>query len=111
MSAETITAFKLPAELDPDSTSDQPKAKARPFLRVAEAGLNTLKEFAANPEAFLSGEGSQGMSESARTAWADARVRLREFQSEAEVYVRANPTKGVLVAVGIGFVLGVLIKR
>jgi ElaB/YqjD/DUF883 family membrane-anchored ribosome-binding protein len=109
MSAETITAFTAPSE--PGHAANDPTPQARPFLKVAEAGLNTLKEFAANPEAFLSGEDGQGMSETALTAWADARVRLREFQSEAEIYVRANPTKAVLGAVGVGFVLGLLLKR
>lgn len=109
MSAETITAFTAPAPSG-DTTND-PDGKPRPFLKVAEAGFNTLKEFAANPEAFLSAEEGQGMSENARAAWADARVRLREFHREAEIYARANPTKAVLGAVGVGFVLGVLLKR
>ena len=108
MSAENITAFQSPdAPRDPS-----PKGSpARPFLKVAQAGLNTLKEFAAHPEAFLSGGAGPGLSEGARTAWADTRGHLKEFQQEAEIYVRAHPTKSILGAIGVGFVLGVLLKR
>ena len=47
----------------------------------------------------------------AETAWTDARSKARHWQSEGEAYVRENPTKAILMAVGAGFVLGLLLKK
>jgi ElaB/YqjD/DUF883 family membrane-anchored ribosome-binding protein len=44
-------------------------------------------------------------------AWEDARDRARTFQDDAEQYVRENPTKAVVTALGIGFVLGMIFRR
>jgi len=109
MSSESMTAYE--ADSTPDHGPSAAAPPPRPFLKVAEAALNALREFVASPEAFLSPEDGHGPSESARAAWADTRVRLREFQRETEAYVRAHPTKAILGAAGLGFVLGVLLKR
>lgn len=37
--------------------------------------------------------------------------KAREVQKEIEHYVRENPTKSVLAAVGVGFVLGLMLRR
>jgi ElaB/YqjD/DUF883 family membrane-anchored ribosome-binding protein len=47
----------------------------------------------------------------AEHAWDDATSRVRTFQDDAEQYVRENPTKAVLTALGIGFVLGFIFRR
>jgi ElaB/YqjD/DUF883 family membrane-anchored ribosome-binding protein len=47
----------------------------------------------------------------AEQAWGDARDRVRTFQDDAEQYVRENPTKAVVTALGIGFVLGMIFRR
>jgi ElaB/YqjD/DUF883 family membrane-anchored ribosome-binding protein len=44
-------------------------------------------------------------------AWAEAKDRVRTFQQDADQYVRANPTKAVFIALGIGFVLGLVFRR
>jgi len=36
---------------------------------------------------------------------------VRTFQDDAEQYVRENPTKAVVTALGIGFVLGMIFRR
>jgi len=43
--------------------------------------------------------------------WNDATSRVRSFQDDTEQYVRDNPTKAVLTALGIGFVLGLIFRR
>ena len=43
--------------------------------------------------------------------WDDACHRVRSFQEESEQYVRENPTKAVLAALGIGFVLAFIFRR
>ena len=47
----------------------------------------------------------------AETAWNDALSRVRDFQDDSEKYVRANPTKAVFTALGVGFVLGMIFRR
>jgi ElaB/YqjD/DUF883 family membrane-anchored ribosome-binding protein len=47
----------------------------------------------------------------AETAWNDALSRVRDLQDDSEKYVRANPTKAVFTALGIGFVLGMIFRR
>lgn len=47
----------------------------------------------------------------ANTAWGDASARAQTYQSETESYVRENPLKAIGIAVGIGFVLGVIFRR
>ena len=43
--------------------------------------------------------------------WDDARDRARLFQEDSKQYVRENPTKTVLTALAIGFVLGLITFR
>jgi len=47
----------------------------------------------------------------AETIWDDARRRVRSFQDDSKQYVRDNPTKAVLTALGVGFVLGMIFRR
>lgn len=41
----------------------------------------------------------------------EARKRARTLQEEGEEYVRQNPLRGVLAAMGAGFILGLLFRR
>jgi ElaB/YqjD/DUF883 family membrane-anchored ribosome-binding protein len=43
--------------------------------------------------------------------WDDARDRVRTFQEDSKQYVRENPSKAVFMALGIGFVLGLMFRR
>ena len=43
--------------------------------------------------------------------WDEIKEHLDKLHAEAERYVRDNPTKSVLTAAGVGFVLGLLMKR
>lgn len=47
----------------------------------------------------------------AQAAWDDATHRAQDFQGETETYIRENPLKAVGIALGIGFVLGVIFRR
>ena len=44
-------------------------------------------------------------------SWEEIKEQLDRLHAEAEQYVRDNPTKSVLTAAGVGFVLGLLMKR
>jgi ElaB/YqjD/DUF883 family membrane-anchored ribosome-binding protein len=47
----------------------------------------------------------------AEQSWDETKVRVRTWQEEGEEYVRENPTKAVFTALGIGFVLGLIVRH
>ena len=47
----------------------------------------------------------------AEQTWDEAKVRVRTWQNEGEEYVRENPMKAVFTALGIGFLLGLMIRH
>jgi ElaB/YqjD/DUF883 family membrane-anchored ribosome-binding protein len=47
----------------------------------------------------------------AERAWDDAKVQARTWREDGEEYVRDNPTRAVLSALGIGFVFGFIFRR
>ncbi len=49
--------------------------------------------------------------EIAQEQWTDTRARAREVHNSAEDYIRQNPTKCVLGALGIGFLIGLIARR
>ena len=87
------------------------ESRGRPFKEVAETGLRSLREFAANPDGFMNSDKGREFRDMAETSFAEAKEKFKTLVRDGEVYVRENPTKAVLAAVGVGFVLGVLLKR
>jgi ElaB/YqjD/DUF883 family membrane-anchored ribosome-binding protein len=57
------------------------------------------------------GESVGEYREKAEQVWDDARERVQTVKQDAEQYVRENPTKAIFTALGIGFVLGLIIFR
>ena len=55
-------------------------------------------------------EKGRALSSSATSTWTDARGKSDELFRETEDYVRANPFPAILGALGVGFVLGLLIR-
>jgi ElaB/YqjD/DUF883 family membrane-anchored ribosome-binding protein len=47
----------------------------------------------------------------AEEVWDDARDRVRSFPDDSKQYIRENPTKAVVTALGIGLVLGLIFRR
>lgn len=54
---------------------------------------------------------AQELGGAAESAWADARSQAKTWQAKGEAYARDNPTKAVLIALGAGFVLGLLSRK
>ena len=46
-----------------------------------------------------------------KEVWDDALHRIHSFQDDTTQFVRENPTKAVLTALGVGFVLGLIFRR
>lgn len=47
----------------------------------------------------------------AQSAYTDATARAQDYQTEAESYIRENPLHSVAIALGVGFVLGLILRR
>ena len=54
---------------------------------------------------------AQELRARAEQTYGEYRARYRTLREDGEHYVRENPTKAVLGALGIGFLLGLLLRR
>lgn len=99
--------------------------KAREFVHTAEAKAAALKEKAIESAHHLkesaaikaeqlkaaAAEKAHHLKESATEQWEDTREKAKDIQVTAEDYIRQHPTKCVLSALGIGFVIGLIVRR
>ena len=51
---------------------------------------------------------AQELRGAAESAWSDAGSQAKNWQAEGEAYVRDNPTKAVLMALGVGYLLQII---
>jgi ElaB/YqjD/DUF883 family membrane-anchored ribosome-binding protein len=77
--------------------------KASQFKSTAVEKAEALKIAASDKAAHL--------RESATEQWQETRVKAQELHVSAEDYIRQNPTKSVLGALGVGFLVGLLLRR
>jgi ElaB/YqjD/DUF883 family membrane-anchored ribosome-binding protein len=131
--------FSTPESLDPEAGFTQTPSvsqaandlraaageKAREFVQTAESKAGGIKERATeSAQAFRSTatekasalkaaatERSQHLKESATEQWQDTRVKAKEIHVTSEDYIRQNPTKCVVSALGIGFLIGLIVRR
>jgi ElaB/YqjD/DUF883 family membrane-anchored ribosome-binding protein len=82
-----------------DSASD----RASHFKASANEKAAAFKSAAADK--------AQHFKESASEQWQDTRVKAKELHITAEDYIRENPTKCVLGALGAGFLIGLIVRR
>lgn len=99
--------------------------KARELVHTAEEKAAALKERAVESAQQFRDTASERASqfkatatekalhlkESANEQWNDTRVKAKELQVTAEDYIRQNPTKCVLSALGAGFLIGLIVRR
>lgn len=53
----------------------------------------------------------QHAKETAQYQWEETRVKAKEIHVTAEDYIRQNPTKSVLGALGVGFLIGLIVRN
>jgi ElaB/YqjD/DUF883 family membrane-anchored ribosome-binding protein len=99
--------------------------KAREFVHTAESKASELKERAfesaqqfretATEKAAalksVATDKAAHIKETATEQWQDTRVKAKELQVTAEDYIRQNPTKCVVSALGLGFLIGLIVRR
>lgn len=74
----------------------------------------TAKESAADKaQQFRSyaGEKAASIKQEASMKFKQGAEKAKEIHSTAEEYVRENPTKSVLTAVGVGVIIGLILRR
>jgi ElaB/YqjD/DUF883 family membrane-anchored ribosome-binding protein len=99
--------------------------RAQQFAQSAEEQAHLLKERAiekAQQFRNLASEKAQYLRESANEKvaqaremaneqWVGARDKASAAHDSAEDYIRAHPTRSVLGAIGVGFIIGLLVRR
>jgi ElaB/YqjD/DUF883 family membrane-anchored ribosome-binding protein len=91
------------ALLDPNRPIPYMEEKTNPQDPV-QAAKDSVKEAAENLRASAEAKAAQ-FQDAAENAWSDAQSRAKTWKTELESYVRQNPTRAVLMALGFGFVL------
>jgi ElaB/YqjD/DUF883 family membrane-anchored ribosome-binding protein len=69
-----------------------------------QSARDSVKKAAENLHASAEAKATQ-FQDAAENACSDAQSRAKTWKAEVESYVRQNPTKAVLMALGFGFVL------
>ena len=64
----------------------------------------------ASIEALEKGDNVNHFRDYADENWSDVKVRMDDYKEEGERYVRQNPTKSILLAVGLGFIIGRILR-
>jgi ElaB/YqjD/DUF883 family membrane-anchored ribosome-binding protein len=82
------------------------EAAGQSAARFRETAAETTKKLRETAE-----ERAARAREFATHQWDNARTHAKDWQSQGEVYVRENPAKAVLAALGVGFVLGLIFRR
>lgn len=122
MSASTPNTLDPETGFTEDASATSKIAQAANDLRVAAGekaraianSAQHLRETAADKAHALretAAEKAQHLRECATEQWQEGRVRAKELHGTAEDYVRQNPTKSVLIALGTGFLVGLIVRR
>lgn len=77
--------------------------KAQQFKQVAEDKACQIKSTAEEKAVALKQEASQKIDVT--------KEKAKQVQSDLEDYIKENPTKSALIAVGVGFFAGLLLKK
>jgi ElaB/YqjD/DUF883 family membrane-anchored ribosome-binding protein len=100
---ETAQSFKATATEKADQFKTVATEKADHFKAVATEKADHYKSVAT--------EKVQHAKETAQHQWEETRVKAKEIHVTAEDYIRQNPTKAVLGALGIGFLIGLIARN
>jgi len=93
---------------------DRAIESAQHFREVASEKVGQLKASAAEKAGEIkqsATDRAHRLQESAAEQWRDTRVMTKEFHVTAEDYIRQNPTKCVVGALGLGVLIGLIVRR
>jgi ElaB/YqjD/DUF883 family membrane-anchored ribosome-binding protein len=87
---------------------------AQHFRDTATERANQLKATAtekASAFKHAASDRAAHLKETASEQWEDTRIKAKEMHVTAEEYIRQNPTQCVLGALGLGFLIGLIVRR
>ena len=96
------------------SGQDHLKEAAGNFTEAASAKVENIHQAAGQKADELRGaaqDKAQELRGVAQSAWSDTKSQAKSWQAEGEAYVRDNPTKAILIALGVGVLLGLLFRK
>ncbi len=103
---------------EPSRVATTTEEKANALKEAASQKAAQIRDFAGEKAQSLKaaatdkiGAKASHLKGAASEQWQDSREKARELHESLEIYVRENPTKAVVSAVGVGFVLGLLLRR
>lgn len=88
---------------DADDMSDFSATKAHSFKADAIEKAKNFRNFAGEKAAAIKQEASVKIKQ--------GKVKAKQLHTTAEDYIKENPTKSVLGAVGIGVIIGLILRR
>jgi ElaB/YqjD/DUF883 family membrane-anchored ribosome-binding protein len=101
MSNESTTSTEAKNRFE--SGKDHAIHAAEDLRAAAEAKAQELRSAAETKAGELRSRAEQ--------TYGEYRAKYRTLREDGEHYVRDNPTKAVLTALGVGFVVGLLLRR
>ncbi|MDB6139442.1 MAG: hypothetical protein JWO94_2514 [Verrucomicrobiaceae bacterium] len=108
-------AFGSAPGADPFQTAKASAMKAAEELRAAASAkaqdLRAAAEQRAQQLKGVAQEHVEDFREYADQAFSEARDKYADLQTEGEKFVREKPLQAVLTALGVGFILGLIIRR
>jgi len=112
--ASRFETGKAHAKRAADELKAAAAAKAQELRETAAAKAQEFRQTAsAKAQEFRAQAGAKANEwrDYAQDYYGTARERAKTFQDESEAYIRENPMRAVLTALGVGFVLGILFRR
>jgi len=89
-------------------------AKAQQIKEAAVEKAGQFREFAGTKAHDIKETASvkgQQLKQAAGEQIQQGQVKAREAHADAEEYVRQHPTKSILTAIGVGFLIGLVVRR
>jgi ElaB/YqjD/DUF883 family membrane-anchored ribosome-binding protein len=97
-----------------ESGKDNLRASVDNLKEAASAKVEDIRQAAGQKADELRStvqDKAQELQGTAASAWSDVRSKTKSWQIEGEAYVRDNPAKAVLIALGLGLLLGLLLRK
>lgn len=100
---QSTGAGAAPGNKGTGGVKSQARQAAGDLRAAAEAKAHELRSVAEQKAEEYRRKGEEALDE--------AKVRVRTLHEDGEAYVRENPTRAVLAALGAGFILGLIYRK
>lgn len=97
-----------------DRTISATEQKARDLKEAAVQKAAQFRDYAGDKASSIregAGETADKFTAAANEQWLEKRDKALELHDSLEDYVRKNPTKSILTAAGVGFLVGLIVRR